>query len=415
MKKYLLTSLVLASAIPLTMGGTIIQPETWPQWRGPTRDGVFQGPEWPASLGEKRLKQTWRKELSPGYSSPIVAEDRVFTVETKDQKHEIVRAFDQATGEQIWEAQWEGAMSVPFFAKANGSWARCTPAYSDGKLYVGGMRDVLVCLDAATGRRLWLVDFAERNKTPVPSFGFVSSPLVHGDSVYVQAGAAFVRLDKATGKTIWRSLSDGGGMNGSAFSSPVFAEIGGMPQLIVQTRLELTGVAPATGKQLWRQPVKAFRGMNILTPVVHEDGFFTSTYGGRTSLFKANTGGEGGDLTLAWDNKLQGYMSTPVVIDGHAYLHLRNTRFACVDLASGEVTWTTTDRFGKYMSMVVQGDKILALDQKGELFLFRANPAKFEKLDERKLTDNETWAHLAVVGHELFVRELNAIAAYEWR
>jgi outer membrane protein assembly factor BamB len=132
-------------------------------------------------------------------------------------------------------------------------------------------------------------------------------------------------------------------------------------------------------------------------------------------LFKANTGGEGGDLTLAWDNKLQGYMSTPVVIDGHAYLHLRNTRFACVDLASGEVTWTTTDRFGKYMSMVVQGDKILALDQKGELFLFRANPAKFEKLDERKLTDNETWAHLAVVGHELFVRELNAIAAYEWR
>jgi outer membrane protein assembly factor BamB len=380
MKKYLLTSLVLASAIPLTMGGTITQPETWPQWRGPTRDGVFQGPEWPASLGEKRLKQTWRKELSPGYSSPIVAEDRVFTVETKDRKHEIVRAFDQATGEQIWEAQWEGAMSVPFFAKANGSWARCTPAYSDGKLYVGGMRDVLVCLDAATGRRLWLVDFAERNKTPVPSFGFVSSPLVHGDSVYVQAGAAFVRLDKATGKTIWRSLS-----------------------------------APATGKPLWRQPVKAFRGMNILTPVVHEDGFFTSTYGGRTSLFKANTGGEGGDLTLAWDNKLQGYMSTPVVIDGHAYLHLRNTRFACVDLASGEVTWTTTDRFGKYMSMVVQGDKILALDQKGELFLFRANPAKFEKLDERKLTDNETWAHLAVVGHELFVRELNAIAAYEWR
>ncbi|MFT5028413.1 MAG: outer membrane protein assembly factor BamB, partial [Candidatus Binatia bacterium] len=127
MKKYLLTSLVLASAIPLTMGGSITQPETWPQWRGPTRDGVFQGPEWPDSLGEKRLKQTWRKELSPGYSSPIVAEDRVFTVETKDRKHEIVRAFDQATGEQIWEAQWEGAMSVPFFAKANGSWARCTP------------------------------------------------------------------------------------------------------------------------------------------------------------------------------------------------------------------------------------------------------------------------------------------------
>lgn len=415
MKKTFLMPLVLAAAVTLTEGGSLTEPQTWPQWRGPTRDGLFQGPEWPGSLGKDRLKQIWRKELSPGYSSPIVTRDRVFTVETRDREEEIVRAFDRATGKQVWEAQWEGAMKVPFFASANGSWARCTPAYADGKLYVGGMRDVLVCLDAETGKTIWSVDFVKRNKAPLPSFGFVSSPLVHGDSVYVQAGGAFVRLNKETGDTIWQTLSDGGGMGGSAFSSPVFAEVNGMPQLLVQTRLELAGVAPATGKALWRQPVKAFRGMNILTPVVYENGFFTSTYGGRTSLFKASSKGEGIDLTLAWDNKLQGYMSTPVVIEGHAYLHLRNTLFACVDLSTGEIKWTTSERFGKYMSLVAQGDKILALDQKGELFLFRANPAKFEKLDERKIADDETWAHLAVAGRELFVRELNAIVAYEWR
>ena len=188
-----------------------------------------------------------------------------------------------------------------------------------------------------------------------------------------------------------------------------------MDQLLVQTRLELAGVSPESGKPLWRQPVKAFRGMNILTPIVYENGFFTSTYGGRTSLFQSVSDSEGIDVKLAWDNKLQGYMSTPVVVDGHAYIHLRNTRFACVKLATGEITWTTSERFGKYMSLVVQGDKILALDQKGALFLFRANPAKFEQLDKRKIADDETWAHLAVAGHELFVRELNAITAYEWR
>lgn len=415
MKKTIAALLVLASSFTFSSGGSLTESETWPQWRGLTRDGVAQGPDWPASLGENRLKQSWRRELSPGYSSPVVTVDRVFTVETKDRKHEIVRALDRATGRQIWETQWEGAMKVPFFANANGSWVRCTPAYDAGRLYVGGMRDVLVCLDAKTGETLWSVDFVKREKSRLPSFGFVSSPLVHGDSVYVQAGGAFVRLEKETGRTIWRSLSDGGGMGGSAFSSPFFAEIGGIPQLLVQTREELAGVEPATGKALWRQPVKAFRGMNILTPVVHEDGLFTSTYGGRTSLFKASVGDGGIDLKLSWDNKLQGYMSTPVVIDGHAYLHLRNTRFACVNLTTGEIAWTTTERFGKYMSLVAQGDRILALDQEGKLFLFGANPARFEKLDERKIADEETWAHLAVAGRELFVRELNAIAAYEWR
>jgi alpha-tubulin suppressor-like RCC1 family protein len=67
------------------------------------------------------------------------------------------------------------------------------------------------------------------------------------------------------------------------------------------------------------------------------------------------------------------------------------------------------------MSLVAQGDRILALDQRGQLFLFRANEKKFDQLDQRKLTDAETWAHLAVAGDQLFVRELNALAAYQWR
>jgi len=47
-------------------------------------------------------------------------------------------------------------------------------------------------------------------------------------------------------------------------------------------------------------------------------------------------------------------------------------------------------------------------------FLFRANKEKFDLLDQRKLTNAETWAHLAVAGDELFVRELNALVAYRW-
>ena len=90
-----------------------------------------------------------------------------------------------------------------------------------------------------------------------------------------------VALDKKDGKVIWRSLEDGGGMNGSAFSSPIIRKVNDVEQLLVQTRTELCGVSVDNGKLLWSQKIPAFRGMNILTPTVHQDRIFTATYGGK--------------------------------------------------------------------------------------------------------------------------------------
>ena len=124
------------------------KPQTWEQWRGPSRDGRIQdeADKWPATLSG--IKTTWSKELNEGYSSPIVTEDLVFTVETKDKSDEIVRAFDRASGKQLWETSWKGSMKVPFFARKNGSWVRSTPVYANGTLYVGGIRELLVAIDA---------------------------------------------------------------------------------------------------------------------------------------------------------------------------------------------------------------------------------------------------------------------------
>src|SRR5712691_564272 len=78
---------------------------TWPQWRGPSRDGQVAGPAWPASLQGDALKLLWRVELGPGYSGPIVAPDRVFTAETRDKTHEMIRALDRQTGKELWRVQ----------------------------------------------------------------------------------------------------------------------------------------------------------------------------------------------------------------------------------------------------------------------------------------------------------------------
>lgn len=385
----------------------------WPQWRGPQRTGQVAGPTWPERLDGDHLRLLWQVKLGPGYPGPIVAGDRVFVAETENAETEVVRALDRRTGKELWQARWPGAMKVPFFARSNGDWIRATPAYDGETLYVAGMRDVLVALDAATGAVRWRVDFVERFNASLPDFGFASSPLVVGEHIYVQAGASFVKLDKRTGETIWRTLEDGGGMWGSAFSSPVLMPVAGREQLLVQTRQHLCGVDPETGRVLFQQEVPAFRGMNIVTPTVWNDQLFTSAYGGRTFLYRLTAEGDGFRVDTVWDNKTQGYMSSPVIIDGHAYLHLRNRRFTSIDLATGKENWITKP-FGEYWSLVAQGDRILALEETGELLLIRANPAEFTLLDRRKVSEDSTWGHLAISGDQIFIRELNAVSVYEW-
>jgi outer membrane protein assembly factor BamB len=107
-------------------------------------------------------------------------------------------------------------------------------------------------------------------------------------------------------------------------------------------------------------------------------------------------------------------MSTPVVIGDYVYMHLQSQRFTCIDLRTGETMWTT-EPFGQYWSMAVKGDKILALDERGQLHLIRANPERFELLDSREVSEAPAWAHVAVAGEEIFVRDLAGITAYRWR
>ena len=305
-------------------------------------------------------------------------------------------------------------MKVPFFAAKNGSWIRSTPTFDGNSLYVCGMRDILHSLDAQTGKVNWKVDFTERYDAPVPAFGTVCSPLVNEDDLYVQAGAGFVKLNKRSGDSIWHSLKDKGGMFGSAFSSPVIEEINGNQQVIVQTRTNLTGVNPKSGKEIWSKPIKAFRGMNILTPTIINNTIFTSSYGGKSLLFNLAKNGKQQELEQVWENRQEGYMSGPIILNGFCYIHLRKQRITCLDMNNGETKWISSESFGKYMSMISNGKEILALDEDGTLYLIEPNPEKLVIKESRKISKSPTWAHLAVADNQIFVSELEALVCYEW-
>ena len=392
--------------------------DTWSQWRGPNRDGSVSGGAWPDGLRGSKLTELWRVELPPSYSGPVVSSDRVFATYTRGKTHEGVRAFDRRNGKEVWKAEWKGAMKVAGLGTSMGSWIRATPAYDGKHLFVAGMPDLLVCLDSRTGGERWRADFHARYGTPLPELGFVCSPLVVDGGVYVQTADSFVKVDKQTGKSLWRCLVRRGKgsqkMGQGSYSSPDFAVIHGRPQLLVANIDAIAGVDPSGGKVLWQRVLDSYDQGCILAPIVYGGGIFTSTRASRTGHYPLKYDKKQFSLTDGWKNKLVIYMSSPVVVGDFAYAHLKNGRFACMDLRSGKVKWISNRPFGKYCSMAWHKDRVLALTNDGWLLLFRAVPDRFSLVDTRRISTTETWGHLAI-GENIYIRERNAIVAYRWR
>lgn len=402
---FALVSLALAKSSSVARG------ETWPCWRGANRDGKCST-KLPTALSQ--LQPAWSVKLGDSYSGPIVTAKQVLVTETLDAKNETLIALDRLTGNEVWKKEWEGAMSVPFFAKSNGDWIRSTPATDGKRIVVGGMRDVVACFDAESGNEVWRIDFNKEHKVDLPSFGLVCSPLIDGEYVYVQAGGGVRQIRLADGQLGWLAMKEAGGMMGGAFSSPVIAELGGVRQLVVATRDAMVGIELQSGKELWQRPIQTFRGMNILTPTVFGQQVFTSSYGGRSQAIEIKSTSPADWTTeTKWEGKSEAYMSSPILIGDFAYLHLKNQRVCCIDLKDGSEKWRTQP-YGKYWSMVTDGEKILALDEAGKLYLVAANPEKFELLDQLQVSDEPCWAHLAIADNEIYVRSQRGLKLFKF-
>src|SRR2546426_957996 len=77
----------------------------WPQFRGPNRDGVWNETGIIESFPQAGLKISWRAPIGPGFSSPVVADGRVFVTDSKvarPKASERVLCFDANTGKNLW-------------------------------------------------------------------------------------------------------------------------------------------------------------------------------------------------------------------------------------------------------------------------------------------------------------------------
>jgi len=226
----------------------------WPQWRGPNRDGAVVGAAAPA-VWPKELKVRWRMTVGTGHSSPVVADGRVYQF-ARQGEEEVLIALDAATGKELWKTPGLAvAYEMNPAARGHGKGPKSTPVVAGGRVFTLGITGVLSAHDAKTGKLIWRKDFSKQYPSTSPLYGTAMSPVVVGDLLVAHVGGhdrgALTAFDPANGSVKWSFEPDG-----PAYSSPVVVNVGGERQLVTFTQKELVAVSPANGKLLWKLPAR---------------------------------------------------------------------------------------------------------------------------------------------------------------
>ena len=394
-----------AAPTPVVAAMARFEPKAeWPGFRGPERDNIIHGARIETNWSQSPPVELWRRPIGPGWSSFAVNGNRFYTQEQRGED-EIVSCYDLTTGEPVWMH----SDSARFWESNAGAGPRGTPTLSNGRVYTLGATGILNALDARDGSVTWSRNAASDTKKKIPGWGFASSPLVLGDEVIVATSGVLAAYDRETGQPRWV-----GPAGGSAYSSPQFATIDGIPQIILLNGQGAISVAPADGKLLWKHDWNS-DGIVQAAVIAGSDVLIGSGSGGgevgmrRIALVHS---AEGWSVQERWtSNGLKPYFSDFVVHNGHAF-GVDGSILACIDLTDGKRKW----KGGRYGSgqlvLLPEQDLLLVLSEQGELALVAATPDKFTELARFPAVKGKTWNHPVLVGDILLVRNSQEMVAF---
>jgi outer membrane protein assembly factor BamB len=377
----------------------------WPQWLGPNRDGSTAATVDP---WKGDLKEAWRVPVGEGHSSPVVAGGLVFLhSKVADRDAERVQAFDARTGKPRWEQTYD----KPKFQTLFGDGPRATPVVHDGRVYTFGITGTLACWEAATGKPVWKTEILADVKKDNLFFGLSASPLIVGDNVVVQGGTGTSKglkaFDRKTGKPAWTA-----GADPASYAAPVLFD----KEIVVLTGANLMSVS-TDGKVNWAFPFKDQLNESSTTPVKAGDLYVAaSVTAGAVGVRVADQKPE-----AAWKNaQLTCYFSTPVadgkghlfLVTGVASLKSPAVTLRCVEAATGKELWKQP-KMGKYHAALLRmgdGNLLMHDDTTGDLRLVAPDPKEYRELARSKACGS-TWAHPAIAGGMVFVRDNKELVA----
>ncbi len=387
----------------------------WPQWRGPMRDGhVPAGAPALAAL-PKELKPVWKIPVGSGFSAPIVAGNTLVYLD-ENGRRELAHALDAATGRELWQVEY-----AERFQDEWGAGPRATPLLDGDRLYVQSCNGEFRCLKIADGKTIWQTSFekdfgvkflgSKANEGTATRRGNNGSGVIDGHRIILPVGstqgASLVCFDKLTGRVLWKSGDDE-----AAYSSLMTATLAGSRQLVAFTADALLGADLETGKILWRVPLKTNAKRHAASPVIFGDQVVVNSHTIGLLCFKITKDSSRFKAAPAWANQdLKINLATPVLVEGYLYCQGANKDYVCVEAPSGRLKWTQPG-FGTgtkdYASTIAAGKHLLVLTETGDLILLAANPERYTELGRLQVCGN-TWSHPAYAGGKLFVRDGHAL------
>ena len=365
----------------------------WPQWRGPNRDAVWNETGILQTFPTNGLKVRWRQPVSWGYSSPIVAEGRVFVTDadlTKPPGKERIHCFDETTGKPLWTYVYDVKYPEWAFVPGQNGGPCATPVAEAGKLYVIGANGHVHCFDAKKGTVLWEKDLWK--KYQMREWVCRASPLIEGEFLILFTGAkpkgCVMALDKKTGKEIWKALDEA-----VSNSSPLVINAGGKRQLIVWTDDSVTSLDPATGKTYWREAMGTSNNDAIPTPVFQKNRLLI---GG----FMMQLDAERPAASVLWpESRAAGKRtlsntSTPLLQNNFVFSAKSGGEFVCLDAETGKQIWQTNTvtglKNGASVHITVNGDGVFLFTDKGDLIRAQLTPEGYKEISRAHLLDPTT-------------------------
>ena len=406
LKRAALTLILLGTAVAVPTA------ENWPQWRGPALNGVS---------GEKNLPVRWSKTENVAWklpvpdcsgSTPIVWGDRIF-IGVAEGGDLYLWCVDRTRGAVLWKQRLGGGnvrmqkqnMSSP------------SPVTDGRTVWAMTGTGILKAFDLA-GKELWMRDIQKEYGRFGLQWGYGSSPLLHEDALYVQVlhgmhtddPSYLLRIDKATGKTVWRveRPTQARFESPDAYTTPALLRYGTATEIVITGGDVVTGHDPATGKELWRanglNPANDGSYRIVASPVVHGDIIVAPS---RERPIIALKAGGRGDVTrshVLWSSGNGPDVPTPVT-DG-TYLYVVNDRgiMWCIDLKTGKDVYSRQRvRPATYSgSLVIADGRIYVTNEDGVTVVVKAGPT-FQVLAENDL-DDYTLSSPAISDGQIFIR-----------
>lgn len=394
------------------VGGHAAEDASWPRFRGPQGDGVSAETgllqQWPEA-GPQLL---WTAQgIGEGYASVTTAGGKIFTA--GDVGGDLVISALSTGGQILWQVKNGASWTTTGPAGARG-----TPTLDGDRLYHENAHEEVVCLNAATGQKIWGVNLQQEFHGIKDGYGRGESLVIDGERLICAPGGptAIAALNKRTGQTVWKSPSVN---EPASYVTPILAEYQGLRMILTMSSRSALSVNADTGDLLWRFEHYTPRYVaNCVTPIYHDGRVFvTGGYGLGSVLVKISVSGSKATVEPVWRSKdLDNRHGGVILFDGHIYgaAHFNNKgKWVCLEWATGTQKWAER---GVGEGAVTCADGLLyTVSEQRKVGLVKPNPTGLDLISQFQIPtggQGPTWAHPVVCGGRLYLRHGDRLYAY---